>query len=65
MNTVIDEIQFLVNTSGSEDFGFSFTRISDIRILDPALCRIASLELWILGYSVGTVIIRVMAMKIH
>ena len=45
-----DEIQFLVNTSGSEDLGFSFTRIMDS---DPALYRVTSLELWILGYSIG------------
>ena len=43
-----DEIQFLVNTSGSENFGFSFTRIMD---LDPALRLATSLEFRILGYS--------------
>ena len=40
-----------MNTFGSEDFGFSFTKIMDIRILDPALCVATSLELWILGDS--------------
>ena len=39
-----------MNTSGSKDSGFSFTRIRD---LDPALCVAASLEFWILGYGVG------------
>ena len=31
MNICTDEIQFLVNTSGSKDFGFSFTRNSGIQ----------------------------------
>lgn len=48
-----DEIQFLANASGSEDFGFSFTRNSWIQDLDPALHGVASLEIGILGYDIG------------
>ena len=31
MDTVVDEIQFLASTSGSDSFGFSFTRDSGIQ----------------------------------
>ena len=40
-----------MNASGSENFGFSFTRNSGIQDLDPALYGVASLEIGILEYS--------------